>query len=389
MNEQQPTPERVPQPTPEIVQSVAAVGEHEGAEPPAKATPKPAPVPPIRPDSRLAVAPIPTPRQFRMFRQMSRTSALWRITVLGAVVCLLLAAFDLCTTPQEIWETIVSIVVVLTLSAVWAILMRILRRRPAPPLLWSEVRINELYPQGAVSRGESGTIVLPYEDITLYEETEDWLTLSGRGGAIAWSANDLTPPAATAIRLYLRARVPTSSVQIKGVFRARGDRLLPIPTLPPRGACFATATAETRPFRVAVLRFLTSWGDTLPPMWLLAISAGNLLCRLFAFSEELLQGPWMWFFGFIIAQGLALFIGMWIEAAAQKRAQKPAPDFWFCENGLWVSSGRGAVRFPRGTIAASRTRTGLEVYLPSGFVRLPYQTMSDRDRIVRYFDPSA
>ena len=389
MNEQQPTPNTIQQSTPESEQSVAAVRDVVMNEPPAQTEPKPAPPLPPEPElqSRLAVAPIPPERQRRMMRRMSRTSPLWMVCVFAAVVFLLLAALDLCTTPQEIAWVVGNTAIVLAVCAAWVAFMSFIRRRrPSPPPLWSETRINELYPQGAVSRGANGTVVLLYKNVTLYEETAEQITLIGRGGMIAWSSADLTPPAANALQLYLRARVPAGSIQIKGAFQPRAFALAPIPTLPPRGDCVATATAENRPLRLTGLRFLDSWERALPLMWLFAISADNLISRLFEFSEELLAGPWIWFFGLVLAQWIALFVILLIEAAGQARERKPAPEFLFYEDAMWVVSDAGEIRFPRGTIPVSVGRNALELRLPSGLVHLPYRAMTDKKRIFQFFD---
>ncbi|MBR3290497.1 MAG: hypothetical protein IKI63_06980, partial [Clostridia bacterium] len=202
----------------------------------------------------VAVGPVPPERQYRLRKRLSRTSAVWLITIPGAVVCLMLAAFEMCSTLQEIREVSAAFLIVLALCLMWVAFMKGFRGlRSAPLALWSDVRINELHPQGAVSRGANGTIVLPFEDVILYEETADGLALCGRGGVILWSADDLTPAAATAIQLYLRARVPGAAVQIRDTFQARAATLRLLPNLPQRGACHAEATAETRPRKIAAL----------------------------------------------------------------------------------------------------------------------------------------
>ena len=326
------------------------------------------------------------PRQMRLLRQQTRTSAVWRVTVLGAIAGLVLAAFDLCTTPQELGETFLAFLVLPVISVGWFLLVRLIRVRPTPPALWSEVRINELHPQGAVCRGESGTVVLPYDEVTLYEETEDWLILSGSEGMILWSANDLTPPAATSIQLYLRAKVPIAAMQIKDTFRARGERLLPLPTLPPRAACLAKATAETRPRKRARLRCARALMRGAPLMFLLAMSIGVLLHRLFQFDAAALNSPLTWFAGLSLLQLAALYGLYWWDARADRKNPYSTPEFLFCEDGMWVTTGRGAERFLRGSVPVIRLGTSLELKLPRGSVRVPYRTMCDKDLIFRYFD---
>ncbi|MBR3290000.1 MAG: hypothetical protein IKI63_04390 [Clostridia bacterium] len=345
---------------------------------------------PTRPDSLLAVGPVPTETQRRLLRQMGRTSAVWLITIPGAIVCLMLACFDLCETSREIAQTAATFLIVLALCVGWIILMKCLRVKPAaPPPLWNEVRINELHPQGAVSRGESGTLVLPYDEVLFYEETADTLSLCGRGGAIVWSANDLTPADASALQLYLRSKVPPGALRVRGAFWARCTVPLPLPSLPERAACHATAVSETNPRKLAVLRLGQALVRCTPLIWLLAMSAGMLVCGLVDFGDSLLGSPWVWFVGLSALLAAALLGLLWWDAALGKTRPYSTPEFSFCEDGLWMTAGRGEVRFPRGSVPAIRLRNALELQLPSGAVRLPYDAMSDRECIFRYFDLSA
>ena len=202
---------------------------------------------------------------------------------------------------------------------------------------------------------------------------------------IQWAATDLTPPAATSIQLYLRTRVQAAALHIKSTFRASATALSPIPPLPRRGASFAAAMADTRPGTVAALRFGQALVRCTPLMWMLAMSSALLICLALAFDTPALNSPWVWFAGLAAVQAAALYGLIRWHAAVHKAKPNSTPDFLFCEDGLWMSTGRGAVRFPRGSVPAVRLSKALEVRLPSGSVRLPYRYMSDQDLIFRYF----
>ena len=382
--------------TPKSEKPVAVVRDNGSEAPSNQAEPKPAPPdemaaaerPPMpRPDSRLVAAPVPIARQRQLRWQRGRTSILWRVVVVGAAVCLILATLGLCDTQQKLETVGRAYLILLALSILWVGVMKaFFDPRVGLDPLWSEVRINELYPQGAVSRGMSGTIVLPYDEVILYEESPGWLTLYGPGGVIQWAATELTPAASTAIRLYLRERVPTAAMQIKGALRASAESLTRLPTLPKHGVCHAQATAESRSIKLAWVRLGRTLARGLPLIALLAMSVGVLLCETFDYSLPLLGSPWTWFGLLSIGQMAALFLLLWWEAAANRRKPNATPEFLFCEDGLWIVAERGERHFLRGAVPVRRGRSALKLRLPGGSVRLPYKTMSDRELIFRYFE---
>ena len=372
--------------TPESAEPVAAVSELQTAE-------QPNPAPEESPVKAWAAKPLTPEQQRRLLRKTRRTSVVWWGAALGSVACMLGSALDLCETAQELFETLGTTLIVVALIAGWMVLMKLLHgERRVPPGPFGEPRVNELHPEGAVSRGAFGTVVIPFEDITYYGETAGLLILRGRGGVIVWSAEDLTPTEAADIQVCLRGKAPAGTMQIQAAFEGRkpepipGSVSAPLPAFPKRGACHATATAESRPLRVATLRLAQILERGVPPMWLLAIGIGGLLCRLFAFTTDLLNSPLVWFALLAIGQALLLFLYLWVEAAVQKARQKTTPRFSFCEDGMWMSVGHGERRFPRGSVSAIRTRKSVDLLLPNGLVRLPYALMDSKDLVLRYFD---
>lgn len=122
-----------------------------------------------------------------------------------------------------------TIVGTLVFSLVWMMAVAVAEGKAKYPAFYDSGRVNEIFPQGAVSISATGRVVIPFDEVTALVENGQWIALYGNGTEIVWSAGDLTPTETETLFATLATYLPGTVFLRKKVFRPAKPYETPLP----------------------------------------------------------------------------------------------------------------------------------------------------------------
>lgn len=173
------------------------------------------------------------------------------------------------------------IIIALILSVGWMIGAASFEKKAKMSAFYDSGRINEIYPQGAVSVSAKGRMVLPFEKVTRFVEAEHWVALFGEDTEVVWSACDLTPAEAGTLFTALATYLPEPVLLRKKVFCPAKPYETPLPPPFVFEPVTETIRASVSPKNAVSRGFFAILRKAMPLFLVVSAIMANVLCDNF------------------------------------------------------------------------------------------------------------
>ena len=345
--------------------------------------PAPVPTPPAPPTvsalSTVVAAPVPKNLKREIRARRGRSTLIFTVLVALLVAAMFFSGIYSMPDGGSSKPSLYAMLAALGIAAVWRLLMSFLDFGKPKPMATDWLRVNEVYEQGAMSTSEMNRVVIPFDEVTAFVETQHWLALCGKTGEIVWSASDLTPAQAQNLLSVLSARLPQT------VFTRKASLLpcKPLDEAPPPAIDLAPAL-ETLPAawsaKAAVARgFAAMLKRGAPLFFLMSMALANALCDGIGwFSADPFAGRLILMVaGALLCAGLGWGLVAWEQTTATRAANQNDVRLHLLADGVRIQDGAEFTVIPRAELQSRRDKNGaLNIPLGNRVLTVAYPVFS-------------
>ena len=352
------------------------------------APPAPPTAPSVPPAALSTVWAVPVPPQMKKEIRARRGKSSLIFSVLVALLVVVMFLNGIYAKPDGSFspEGFYGAVLALATAGLWKLAVFFIDGNTPKPMSIDSWRVNEVYEQGVMSTSETRRVILAFDEVTSFVETENWLALYSKNGEIVWLADDLTPAAAGTLMTALAARLPQT------VF-TRKSPLVPrkrMEAAPPPAMSFGTPL-ETLPARFSakgatVRGFAALLKRGAPLFFLVSMALANVLCDSFLDVGTIVRASvdhfatqtdlatvftslflrfWLMMGGSLVCAGLGFLLVAWEQTAATNAQNRNGVCVHLLADGIRVQDGAEFTVLPRGGFHTARDKNGT-VCVPLG-----------------------
>lgn len=285
-------------------------------------------------------------------------------------------------------DSLYGMVLVLVLIGVWKLLVGIIDSHTPKPMMLDYARVNEVYEQGVMSTGALDRVVIPFDEVTSFVETRNWIAIFSKDGEIVWGAADLTPEATQTLFAALATHLPQTVFTRKASlipqkpFETAAPTAFPFdPPLETLPARFSAKGAIARGYAAMLKRGA-------PLFFLMSMVLANVLCdslnivdiaavvrtstEHFATQTDLATvftslfiRFWLMVGGSLVCAGLGFLLVAWEQTTATRAQNRNGVCIHLLADGIRVQDGANFTVIPQGGFHATRDKNGT-VCIPVG-----------------------
>lgn len=366
--------------------------------------PPPPPAPPVMPNSSGALSVVtasPVPLLVKREIRANKRRSTLIFSVFVALLLLAMVFNGIYSLPDGSFSSnsLYGLLLAAGIALIWRLVFRSVDKKTPEPTSYDMLRINEVYEQGVMSTGPLDRVVIPFDEVTAFVETKDWLALYGKKSEIVWLSSDLTPQGRDMLFSALAAHLPPNVFMRRSVIMP----CKPYETMPP-----------TIPFDPPVETFRAQWSvkeavkrstaallnRAMPMFFLMSMVLANVLCdsfRLvdvdaivrFSVDHFATQTDIATFFttlfirfllmvaGTLVCAGVSWLLVAWEKTAATKAANREDVRLLVLEDGVRVQDGADFTVIPREGLHYRRNKNGTVcILLGDRVLTVPYTEYS-------------
>ncbi len=337
-------------------------------------------VPPVSAAALSTVVAMPVPPALKREIRARRVRVTKIFTVLVTLLMVAMVINGIFSMPDgsfsndSMWGMLAAMALVL----VWRGALLFIDGNTPEPAPYDMVRINEVYEQGAMSTGTMDRVVIPFDEVTSYVETANWIALYSKDAEIVWLADDLTPPEKDRLFAAFAAHLPQTVFTRKSVLTPRKMYETVPPAVsfePPQDslkARWSVKEAITRGY-AAMLR------EGAPLFFLMSMVMANVLCDSFGFfANDPFAGRFVLMAaGALLCAGIAWLLIAWEQTAATVVHNRDEVQLLILTDGVRIQDGANFTVIPQKALHYRRDKNGtLCILLGDRVLTVPYPEYS-------------
>lgn len=283
-------------------------------------------------------------------------------------------------------DSLYGMIAVLVLIGIWKLLFAFIDSHTPKPMMLDYARVNEVYEQGVMSTGALDRVVIPFDEVTSFVETRNWIAIFSKDGEIAWSAADMTPDETQTLFAALATHLPQTVFTRKASMMPRKPFETAAPTALPFDPPLETLPARWSAKGAIARGYAAMLKRGAPLFFLMSMVLANVLCDSFLDVGTIVRASvdhfatqtdlatvftslflrfWLMVGGSLVCAGLGWLLVAWEQAAATRAQNQKGVCIHLLADGIRVQDGANFTVIPQGGFHATRDKNGT-VCIPVG-----------------------